>query len=373
MKKILIITTLFCILPFTYVGAEEPVDAPTPEEIEQLFGAEEPVDVPTPKEIGLLQNKAALMAELRELKELKDGGANITSATKAVVNKGEPVEHPEFGLKDLYPDTPAPELDPMTREAISKTEKWLHSTNSPVVQKGKLIHPYGDGVPTVVLPPLSLSSIELNKDETIVSDGLQLADQTNFGVSETYSGSRRTRTPVLIVKSKTLDPMQTVLIVITTKRVYHVKIVSTVSEWTPQLSFSYPDDAIKRSPQTLDRLLAENMKPAADEAAPAEVVDSYLYALGDAEFNYKIKGDEHIMPTRVVGLGHQTLIEMPASVAATNLPALLLEDRDGNSEEITNVRFKDGRYILDQPIYKAFLISGVGWDQSKVEITKIED
>ncbi len=63
MKKILIITALFCILPFTYVGAEEPVDAPTPEEIGQLLGAEEPIDVPTPEEIGQLQDKAALMAD----------------------------------------------------------------------------------------------------------------------------------------------------------------------------------------------------------------------------------------------------------------------------------------------------------------------
>ncbi len=354
MKKTLITAFAIVIIPFSIAHAVPPVETVEPT-FEQL------------------SEKEALMGELRTLRSRYAKNKEDPAPTPTV--KEAAVEHPEFGLKDLYPDTPPPELDQQTKQALQKTQKWLYQTNTPVVKKGRIIHPYGSGIPTLVLEPLALSNIMLAADETIVSKGIQLGDQENWSVEETYIGSRGNKRPNLIVKSTTLDEMKTVLIIGTTKRVYHIQLVSTHGEWTPQLCFSYPENGVQRSPETLNRLLDEQSKEALAGAGEVpEPRDSYLYAAGDIDFEYEVTGDAKILPLRVFGLGHQTVIEMKPSISRVNAPALLLEDSEGN-EEMVNYEFKNKghRYILNQPIYKAYLISGVGWDQSKVTIQKLGD
>ncbi len=352
MKKTLITALSLLILPMSVAHAENPSD---------VMGFSE---------------KDMLKAELRTLRKITgaDIEAKRASSTPTEQQQGPvvDVERPEFGIEDLYPKSQAPKLDSKTKKSLKKTEKWLRQTNTPIVQQGKIIHPFGSGVPTVVLEPLAISNIELSPDETVVHKGISLGDQVNWSVTETYVGSRDGRHANLIVKSKSLDPMKTVLIVGTTMRVYHIQLVSTHGQWTPQLAFSYPETAVVRSPETLARLLDENSKKGAAPAGTPEPVDSYLYAAGDIDFQYSVKGDAKILPARVFSLGHQTVIEMSDSIAMVNAPALLLEDAEGN-EEMVNARFKDHRYILDQPIYKAYLVSGVGWDQQKVTIQKLEE
>ncbi len=357
MKNTLITALAIIIIPFSIAHAKTPVET-----VETT--------------VGQLSEKEALMAELRTLRSLhiNDKKDQVPTPSEQLNIDTAAVEHPEFGLKDLYPDAPAPELDQQTKQALRKTQKWLHQTNTPIVKKGRIVHPYGSGIPTLVLEPLALSNIMLAADETIVSKGIQLGDQENWSVKETYIGSRGNKRPNLIVKSTTLDEMKTVLIIGTTKRVYHIQLVSTHGEWTPQLCFSYPENGVERSPETLNRLMNEQSNAALTAASEApEPRDSYLYAASDIDFGYEVTGDAKILPLRVFGLGHQTVIEMNPSISKINAPALLLEDGEGN-EEMVNYDFKDDghRYILNQPIYKAYLISGVGWDQSKVTIKKLE-
>lgn len=351
MKKI-IITSLALFVFATAVHAEPPA-----EPIEQT-------------DEMVLTEKQKLVAQLRTLKKLglDRQPEKPKTETPAEEVSAANVEKPEFGIEDLYPNQPAPKLDPSTRQAVAQTKQWLHRTTTPIVQKGKIIHPYGDGVPTLVIPPVGLSNILLNPDETITHKGIQLADAVNWSVTETYAGSREGKRPNLVVKSKSLEELKTILIIATTKRTYHINLVSNQGEWTPELMFSYESDSIERSPETIARLLAE---AESEKPKPDAPVDSYLYAAGDIDFNFHIEGDQKIMPSRVFSLGHQTVIEMDESIAAVNLPALMLEDDEGN-EEIVNCRFVNGRYILDQPIHIAHLISGVGWDQQKVTIKKLE-
>ena len=375
MKKILLTTFAILILPISFSYAEESATAgdlasATTGDKKALVG------LPSPEEIAKFTDKQRMLAELRVLRDSKEkisvSGDEVAFAespekTPAILK----VEHPELGIEQLYPDTPAPVLDSTTKQAITKASKWLHQTNTPVVRKGEIIQKFGAGVPTLVLPPLAISSIILSKGETVVPGGVQLADLENFGIEEAYGGYGRNKYPILIAKSKTLDEMQTVLIVITTKRIYHIKLVSSTGEWTPKLAFSYPSESIVRSPQTLERLLDTGSKTAS-EGAVTQPIDAYLYGAGDVQFNYKVKGDQSILPLRVFDLGHQTVIEMGPGINKVNAPALLLEDESGN-EEMVNARFKNGRYILDQPIHVAYLLSGVGWDQTKVVIEKLEE
>jgi type IV secretion system protein VirB9 len=354
MKKI-VITTLALFFLSLNVQAEEQVAAQGAEGFQ-------------------LTEKEKLMVELRTLRRLKEDDRPKSTATSVTANiPTVAVDHPEFGIEDLYPEQPAPKLDSQTQQALKKTKKWLNQTNTPIVRNGNIVHPFGSGIPTLVLEPMAISNIELSADETIVHKGVQLADQERWSVIETYAGSNRNKFPNLIVKSRSLDENKTVLIISTTKRIYHIQLVATNGEWTPRLSFSYPDEAVERSPETISRLLAENAQGNDSGASTVEPQDAYLYAAGDIDFGYSIKGDQMLMPSRVFSLGHQTVIEMPDSIAGINAPALLLEDSEGN-EEMVNVIFNDKthRYIVNQPVHKAYLISGVGWDQSKVTIEKLE-
>lgn len=371
MKKIVITTLALFALSINAVQAEEQVTVQAEEQV--AVQPEEQNTAPPAKGFKLTE-KEKLMVELRTLRRLKEDDRPKSKEAAPSTIPTIAVNHPEFGIEDLYPKQPAPKLDSQTRQALKKTKKWLHQTNTPIVRKGSIVHPFGSGIPTMVLEPMAISNIELSPDETIVHKGVQLADQERWSVIETYAGSKGKKFPNLIIKSRSFDENKTILIVSTTKRIYHIQLVSTNGEWTPRLSFSYPDEAVVRSPETISRLLAENAKDIESGASTSEDKDAYLYAAGDLDFGYTVKGDQKLMPSRVFSLGHQTVIEMSDTIAGINAPALLLEDENGN-EEMVNVIFNDKthRYIVNQPIHKAYLISGVGWDQSKVTIEKLED
>jgi type IV secretion system protein VirB9 len=62
---------------------------------------------------------------------------------------------------------------------------------------------------------------------------------------------------------------------------------------------------------------------------------------------------------------------MPAQMKATESPALLVIG-DGGKEELVNYRVRGDRYIVDLVFDKAVLISGVGRQQTKVTITRLD-
>ena len=78
---------------------------------------------------------------------------------------------------------------------------------------------------------------------------------------------------------------------------------------------------------------------------------------------------------RVYNDGRKTVLEMPPAMANGELLSLVVLRKEGGlfSDDKTdrlNSRFVNGRYIVDGIFDKAVLISGVGSDQQRVEITR---
>ena len=97
--------------------------------------------------------------------------------------------------------------------------------------------------------------------------------------------------------------------------------------------------------------------------------------LGNLDFAYAVSGDAAWKPLRVYNDGQKTIIQMPAIMAQTEAPTLLLLNKEGGifSEDETvmvNYRLQGDRYIVDTVFDKAILIAGVGGNQSRVTITR---
>ncbi|RYZ77483.1 MAG: hypothetical protein EOP04_31015, partial [Proteobacteria bacterium] len=91
--------------------------------------------------------------------------------------------------------------------------------------------------------------------------------------------------------------------------------------------------------------------------------------LEDLYFDYDISGTTSWKPLRVYHDGKKTYIQMPASMAETKAPALLLVGTDGK-EQLVNYRLRKDRFIVDSIFAQAILITGVGSSQQKITITR---
>ena len=92
-------------------------------------------------------------------------------------------------------------------------------------------------------------------------------------------------------------------------------------------------------------------------------------------FKYAIDGAVAWKPVRVYNDGVRTVIQMPAAMAQTEAPALLVVRKEGglftDDETVqVNYRVQGDRYIVDTVFDKAILIAGVGHGQDRVTITK---
>lgn len=97
--------------------------------------------------------------------------------------------------------------------------------------------------------------------------------------------------------------------------------------------------------------------------------------LANLDFGYEIRGDHpRWTPQRVYTDGVKTYIQFPsASFAGSEAPALVSLARDGGlfskpTQELVNYRVIGDRYVVDQVIDRAALISGVGSSQVEVII-----
>jgi P-type conjugative transfer protein TrbG len=133
----------------------------------------------------------------------------------------------------------------------------------------------------------------------------------------------------------------------------------------PRASFFYPDAVETR--WAAYRAERDRLR---ESAPPAEAGAANL------DFGYEISGDHPAWrPVRVYSNGAKTYIEFPRDIAHGELPALTALAEDGGlitepSKQLVNYRYVHGRFEVDKVLQRAVLISGVGWDQVSVTITR---
>jgi type IV secretion system protein VirB9 len=186
-------------------------------------------------------------------------------------------------------------------------------------------------------------------------------DTVRWQLGPALSGPPDNQTTHVIVKPTAAD-LRTDLIIATDRRTYHLELLSRKDDWMPSVGFSYPEE-IQAEWDAYRRNTAKEKK---DNTLP-ETGENLL----TLDFKYEVDGKAPWKPVRVYSTGLKTVIQMPALMKATESPALLVIG-DGGKEELVNYRVRGDRYIVDLVFDKAVLISGVGRQQTKVTITRLD-
>jgi type IV secretion system protein VirB9 len=261
-------------------------------------------------------------------------------------------------------------LRKIDEEALGEANRWRSGEGAPSPTAGKdgrVMFVFGATVPKIICAPLRICDVELQAGESV--HDVHTGDATRWDIQPALSGV----TPHVVVKPMT-SGVQTNIAVYTDRRVYHLELVASQSEHMPFVSFDYPED---RKARWQAMMVAQGPT----SSAPTGSNDYEIQANpGALRFGYTVKkaGRWRVrrridwLPTRVYDDGEKTIIEMPRSVLARELPILLVRDGDG-TDKIVNYRVKGPHFVVDRLFSRAVLVKGVGRKQERVEIVREED
>jgi type IV secretion system protein TrbG len=260
-----------------------------------------------------------------------------------------------------------PTLTPQEKAAIEIAEKWksMSATGTAPVAgpNGSINFVYGAQQPSIVCAVLQVCDVALQPGELVNS--INLGDTARWRVEPAITGSGSNEVQHLIIKPLDVG-LETSLFVTTNRRSYHMRLRSHRTQYMPQVSFTYPEDALAKW---------ENMRKSETKERQEKTIPETGEYLGNLNFDYDVSGSAPWKPLRVYNDGVKTIIQMPATMAQTEAPTLLVVRRDGgwladDETVLVNYRVQNDRYIVDAVFDKAILIAGVGSNQSRVTITR---
>ena len=274
------------------------------------------------------------------------------------------------GEKDMPPridPLPGPNvpLSHKERHGIRYGKEWANNRDVPARgEDGSIVFVFGSTLPTVVCAPLYVCDLALQTGESV--NDLNVGDSVRWQITPATQGAGERLTTHVMIKPTDVG-LLTNLVITTDRRAYTIKLISQRTEWMPRVSFFYPEDA--RSEWSAYRTRQEASREKVASAAPAE-------SAAHLDFAYEISGDSPSWrPVRVYASGAKTYIQFPKGVAHGDLPALVALGDDGGiftepSKQLVNYRYVQGRFEVDKVLDRAALISGVGWDQTTVKISR---
>ena len=270
-------------------------------------------------------------------------------------------------LADLYFSGKNPTLTKQEKVAIAIAEKWKASGGTgtaPVAgPNGSIKFLYGAQQPSIVCAVLQVCDVALQPGEQVNS--INLGDTARWTVEPAITGSGGGEVQHLIIKPLDVG-LETSLVVTTNRRTYHLRLRSHRTRYMPQVSFTYPEDAMAK----WEAIKTREVRERRDNTLPQ--TGEYL---GNLSFDYEVSGSAAWKPLRVYNDGSKTIIQMPSTMAQGEAPTLLVVRKDGGlfSDDETvmvNYRVQGNRYIVDAVFDKAILIAGVGSGQDRVTIQK---
>ena len=270
-------------------------------------------------------------------------------------------------LADAYFSGNNPVLTPQEKAAVAIAKRWREAGATgmkPVAgQDGSVRYLFGVQQPSIVCAVLQVCDVELQAGEQVNS--IQLGDTARWTIEPAISGAGAAEVQHLIIKPMDVG-LETSLVVTTNRRTYHLRLRSHRTEFMPRVGFTYPDEAVAKW---------DAMKSREGRDKREQTIAQTGEYLGDLSFAYDVAGSAPWKPVRVYNDGVKTIIQMPAAMANTEAPTLLVVRRDGGvfteaETVIVNYRVQGDRYIVDSVFDKALLIAGVGSSQERVTITR---
>ncbi|MDD2861534.1 MAG: P-type conjugative transfer protein TrbG [Acidiphilium sp.] len=293
-------------------------------------------------------------------------GAASTTATAPVVPPAAPVALPPLPLISSQPV----HLTPKEAYGLKLAGEWKNHPDRPRRgQDGSVVYLYGATMPVLICTPLEVCAIRLQPGE-VVND-VHAGDIARWRINPATSGSGSDATTYVVVKP-TDAGLTTDLFITTNRRSYTIKLISDQHDWIPLLSFDYPSDIQAAWASYRQHEEADQQAAAANYAR--NTIPSTGQNLANLDFNYRLSGDHpDWMPLRVYTDGLKTYIQFPGNGFPNGAPALVELGKGGlftsAPTKIVNYRIVGDRYVVDQVLQRAALISGVGSDQERVVIT----
>ena len=274
---------------------------------------------------------------------------------------------PGDNLADRYFSSQNPTLTPQEKAAIAIAQKWQAASATGIKPvsgtDGSIRYLFGAQEPSIVCAVLQVCDVELQAGEQVNS--IHLGDTARWTVEPAITGSGPAEIQHLIIKPMDVG-LETSLIVTTNRRTYHFRLRSHRTQFMPRVAFTYTEDTLVK----WDALKTREGKEKQERTLPQ--TGEYL---GDLNFAYSVDGSVAWKPVRVYNDGQKTIIQMPAAMAQTEAPTLLVVRKDGglftdDETVLVNYRIQGDRYIVDTIFDKALLIAGVGSSQDRVVITR---
>lgn len=271
-------------------------------------------------------------------------------------------------IADKYFSQQNPSLTRQEQQALDIAQKWHASSDQRGVKPfsgpdGSVKFIYGAQAPSIVCAVLQVCDIALQPGELINS--IQLGDTSRWIVEPAISGTGLNEVQHLLIKPMDVG-LETSLVIPTNRRTYHIRLKSHRTQYMPEVSFTYPEEAAAKWAAIKSREQRE---------IESKLIPATGEYLGDLSFDYDIDGSAAWKPLRVYNDGVKTIIEMPDDIKQKEAP-ILLELRGqgglftGPEEVMVNYRLQGDRYIVDSIFEKAILMTGVGGNQEKITITK---
>lgn len=251
-------------------------------------------------------------------------------------------------------------LDAKQLKGVSLAEQWKDKSTLPfMAEDGSVQFIFGATLPSVVCAPLYACDVALQPGEVIRQ--VMLGDASRWKVSPGTTGSGDNTVSHVVVKPSDAG-LSTNIVIHTDRRSYNIRLISKKDQWMPLVSFAYPDDT-----QAQWAAYAEAQK----QVKPRAVAIALPSRKNDnLNFNYRIKGDSPSWkPIRVYSDKNKTYIQFPSTVKYDHTPALVMLGAS-NQQQLVNYRMLNDRYVIDQVIDRAALISGVGRHQQRIEIAR---
>lgn len=259
-------------------------------------------------------------------------------------------------LPDYLSDTPVA-LTPNETKALELSGEWAARSVAPVRNgTGKVLYVHGASLPTIVAAPLNVCDVELQAGETL--NEVVVGDSARWLVDVATSGAGEHKTVHLLIKPVDAG-LESSAVVTTSRRVYHLRLISQREGHTPYVGFLYMEDQVRRFREQAER-------EAKEERWRTASLDGSQVDLSTLNFRYVVKGKASWKPVQVYDDGRQTVIRLPT--ATNEMPVLLV--RKSGSDVLVNYRVKGQAMVVDGLFEKVVLVIGVGRDQESIEITR---
>lgn len=250
-------------------------------------------------------------------------------------------------------------LQSKEKKALELSKKWITKSSMPFMAgNGKLTYVYGASMPTILATPMQVCDVELQQGETISS--INVGDTARWQVVVANANNREH-----ILIKPTDSGLETNAIVATNRRVYHLRLVSTVDSFTPYVGFVYANEMLAYQ-NTVN-----------EQKAKQEHFDSYksdetdkVLSLENLNFNYEVRGKADWKPERIYDDGTKTYIKLPKRTYTSEMPILLVSK--GGQTVLVNYRTKKTAMIVDGVFDEIILVLGVGKEKEQINIVRAE-